>query len=55
MRAWRLVGVILAIGAFVLAAAWPPVRSLPLEGGRMVFFWLGVLCLLAAAWGWRGG
>jgi len=48
---------ILAVVAFGLAGfvspAWLP-GGLPFNGGRTAFFWLGVVCFLAAAWGRPG-
>jgi hypothetical protein len=55
MRAWRLAGLVLAVAAFVLAAAGPSLGAFSLEGQGMMFFWVGVVCLLAAVWGRGGG
>ena len=57
MSRWRVAVVFLAIVAFGLAAlgspTWLP-GGLWLHAGRMVFFWLGVVCFLGAAWGRPG-
>ncbi len=55
MRPWRLTALILAVAAFVLAASGPVLPGFSPEVGRATFFWVGVVCFLAAAWGWRGG
>jgi hypothetical protein len=62
MASWRSLALILAILAFLLAATGSPdvaskvpvLGTLLLRTGGMPFFWLGVLCFLAAVWG-RGG
>ncbi len=57
MAPWRYLALILAILAFLLTAealTVPLLRDLQLRVGRIPFFWLGVLCFLAAVWG-RGG
>ena len=57
MAPWRYLALILAILAFLLTAdalTVPLFSDLLLRVGRMPFFWLGVLCFLAAVWG-RGG
>ena len=48
---------ILAVIAFGLGALGSPIglpTGLSLHAGRMVFFWLGVVCFLGAAWGRPG-
>jgi len=62
MASWRSLALIPAILAFLLAAIGSPdvapnvpvLGTLLLRTGGMPFFWLGVLCFLAAVWG-RGG
>lgn len=57
MGRWRVAALILAVGAFGLAAlgpaAWVP-AGFPAETGRSALFWLGVAGFLVVAWG-RGG
>lgn len=57
MGRWRVAALILAVVAFGLAGfvstTWLP-GGLPFNGGRTIFFWLGVVCFLAAAWGRPG-
>jgi len=57
MGRWRVAALILAVVAFGLAGlglpTWLP-GGLPLHAGRTAFFWLGVVCFLAAAWGRPG-
>jgi hypothetical protein len=63
MAPWRRFVLSLAILAFLLAAAGSPefatrvpiLGGLLLQTGGMPFFWLGVLCFLAAVWGRGGG
>lgn len=56
MGRWRVAALILAVVAFGLAGfvspAWLP-GGLAFNGGRTAFFWLGVVCFLAA-WGRPG-
>jgi hypothetical protein len=62
MTRWRYLVLSVAILAFLLAATGSPdlapnvpvLGGLLLRTGGMPFFWLGVLCCLAAV-GWRGG
>ena len=54
---WRLLALILAVLAFGLAAGGAEpwlLGGFSLPGGRMAFFWAGVVCFLVAIWG-RGG
>jgi len=57
MGRWRVAALILAVVALGLAGfvspAWLP-GGLAFNGGRTAFFWLGVVCSLAAAWGRPG-
>jgi hypothetical protein len=57
MGRWRVAALILAVVAFGLAGlglpTWLP-GGFPLHAGRTAFFWLGVVCLLAGAWGRPG-
>jgi hypothetical protein len=63
MASWRSLALILAILAFLLAAAASPgaAAGVPVMGellvrvGQMPFFWLGVFCGLAAVWRRGGG
>jgi hypothetical protein len=63
MTRWRYLILGLAIVAFLLAAAGsrdvasdlPVLGVLLLWVGQMPFFWLGVVCFLAAVWGRGGG
>jgi hypothetical protein len=63
MAPWRSLVLILAILAFLLAAVGSPdvaprlpvLGTLLLRTGGMPFFWLGVLCFLAAVWRRGGG
>ena len=57
MRRWRVAALILAVLAFALAGlgpeTWLP-KSVPFQVGSAAFFWLGVVCMLAAVWGRAG-
>ena len=63
MARWRYLVLSLAIVAFLLAAAGSPdvasgvpvLGALLLRVGQMPFFWLGVVCFLAAVWRRGGG
>ncbi|HWU40729.1 MAG TPA: hypothetical protein VN203_24035 [Candidatus Acidoferrum sp.] len=57
MRRWRLVVLLLTIVAFGLSGLVTPSwfsAGFPLHWWRTVFFWVGVVGFLAAAWG-QGG
>jgi hypothetical protein len=62
MRRWRPVALILAVVSLGLAAAgsadmaarWPLLGKLPLRAGHVTFFWVAVVCFLAAVWGRPG-
>lgn len=54
---WRVAALIMAVVAFGLAGLGLPTWLLnvfPVQVGRTAFFWLGVMCFLAAAWGRPG-
>ncbi len=53
---WRMSALILAVVAFGVAGLGTPpwLPSLGFHAGTRFFFWLGVVCFLAGAWGRPG-